>query len=301
MIAPPPDTQTPTAVETPSVKATEPSYGRALEYISASRLGCWQQCRRKHFFRYVANIPSESSPAMHLGKIVHSALQQWNLWRWEKRPYTREELQSSFLKAWSTELEKHPVVWKKDTEEEALRNKAWDLVTAYLDADIIDEDEAIAGVEVRLEAKVDDGLPPIIGIVDLVRDGGRIVDFKTAAKSPAVNSISHTHGTQLGIYALLYRHCTGAKEGGIELHHLVKTKVPKVVVSEIAPLAEREINNVIELMHRYVNAVKSEDYTASPSFLCAGCEHLDRCKRWPDCIQEIATDQKNDQEKGDAS
>ena len=280
---------------TTSVPGTQPEankYGRALEYISASRLGCWQQCRRKHYFRYIANIPSESSPAMHLGKIVHSALQQWNLWRWDKKSYTRDELQSSFLKAWESELVQHPITWKNDTEQETLRNKAWDLITAYLDAEIIDDDENIAGVEVRLEAKVDDELPPIMGIVDLVREGGRIVDFKTAAKAPTANSIAHTHGTQLGIYAMLYRHCTGAKEGGIELHHLVKTKVPKVIVSKIPPMQDREINNVIELMHRYVNAVKSEDYTASPSFLCAGCEHLDRCKRWPDCIQEIEADRK---------
>jgi len=273
-----------------------PSDDHALEYISASRLSCWQQCRRKHYFRYIANLPSDPSAAMHLGKAVHSTLQQWNLWRWEKRPYTREELQSNFLKQWDAELAKHPVTWKSDTEQETLRNKAWDLVTAYLDANIISDDERIAGVEVRLEAKVDDDLPPIIGIVDLVREGGRIVDFKTAAKSPAQNSIAHAHGTQLGIYALLYRHCTGAKEGGLELHHLVKTKTPKIAVSEIPPLADREINNVIELMHRYVDAVKSEDYTASPSFLCAGCEHLDRCKRWPDCIQEIQQDQQKAEE-----
>ena len=241
---------------------------------------------------------------MHLGKIVHSALQQWNLWRWEKKRYTREELQSAFLTEWETELRNHPIVWKNETEQETLRNKAWDLITAYLDANIIDDDENIAGVEVRLEAKIDDDLPPIIGIVDLVREGGRIVDFKTAAKSPTQNSIAHTHGTQLGIYAMLYRHCTGAKEGGIELHHLVKTKTPKIVVSEIPPMQDREIENVTKLMHTYVNAVKSEDYTASPSFLCAGCEHLDRCKRWPDCIQEIQQDQQEANEpakEGDVS
>jgi len=280
---------------TTSTQSTQPEenkYGRALDYISASRLSCWQQCRRKHYFRYVANIPSEPSSAMILGTVVHSALEKWNLWRWDEKSYTRDELQSAFLAAWESELVKHPVTWKNDTEEETLRNKAWDLITSYLDANIIDDDENIAGVEVRLEAKVDDELPPIIGIVDLVREGGRIVDFKTAAKAPTANSIAHTHGTQLGIYAMLYRHCTGAKEGGIELHHLVKTKVPKVIVSKIPPIQDREINNVIELMHRYVNAVKSEDYTASPSFLCAGCEHFDRCKRWPDCIQEIEADRK---------
>ena len=81
---------------------------------------------------------------MHLGKIVHNALQTWNLWRWEKRPYTRDELQSAFLKQWESELVKHPIKWKNDTEQETLRNKAWDLITSYLDANIISDDERIA-------------------------------------------------------------------------------------------------------------------------------------------------------------
>lgn len=258
-----------------------PHYGRALDYISASRLNCWQQCRRKHYFRYVADIPSKPSPAMHLGKVVHATLQQWNLWRWDKIPFTRSDLIRAFLQSWRKELSDNPVTWKSDTEHRNLRKKAWELVSTYLATQVINEGEDIAGVEVRLEAKLE-GLPPIIGIVDLVRDGGRIVDFKTAAKSPSESSIAHVHGTQLAIYALLYRHCTGAIEGGLELHHLVKTKVPKVCVSEIDSLGDREIVNVIELLHRYINAVMAEDYTASPSFMCAGCEHLERCKQWPD-------------------
>ncbi|NWK54983.1 PD-(D/E)XK nuclease family protein [Verrucomicrobiaceae bacterium N1E253] len=260
-----------------------PDYGRALDYISASRLSCWQQCRRKHYFRYIADIPSKPSPAMHLGKVVHATLQQWNLWRWDQIQYTRSDLIRTFLGAWQKEKLDNPVKWKSDLEEVKLRNKAWSLVSTYLDEQVIDEDEDIAGVEVRLEAKLPD-LPPVIGIVDLVREGGRIVDFKTAAKSPSEGSIAHVHGTQLAIYALLYRHCTGAREGGLELHHLVKTKEPKVCVSEIDPLGDREIVNVIELLHRYVNAVMAEDYTASPSFMCAGCEHLERCKQWPDSM-----------------
>ncbi|BDS05256.1 hypothetical protein NT6N_02960 [Oceaniferula spumae] len=255
------------------------NYGRALDYISASRLSCWQQCRRKHYFRYVANIPSEPSPAMHLGKVVHATLQQWNLWRWDRKPYTMNDLHAAFFHSWEKEQVENTVPWKSDKEHDDLRDKAWELVTAYLDAAVIEEDEDIAGVEVRLEAEIE-GLPTVIGIVDLVRGGGRIVDFKTAAKSPSQNSAGHVHGTQLGIYALLYRHCTGTRELGIELHHLVKTKVPKVCVSEFGSMSDREIGNVIALMHQYVDSVKAGDCTPSPSFMCSGCEYLSQCKNW---------------------
>ncbi|QQL45736.1 PD-(D/E)XK nuclease family protein [Sulfuriroseicoccus oceanibius] len=134
----------------------------ALEYISASRLSCWQQCRRKHYFRYIAKLPSQPSPALHLGKVVHSTLQRWNLWRWDKQSYTRKQLRAAFLDAWISEQLDQPIEWESEDKEAELRDKAWSLVEAYLDASPIDEDEQIAGVEVHLEAEID-GLPPIIG------------------------------------------------------------------------------------------------------------------------------------------
>lgn len=256
------------------------THGRALDYISASRLSCWQQCRRKHYFRYVADIPSKPSPAMHLGKVVHATLQQWNLWRWDSKSYTRADLLRAFIRLWKKELADNPVNWVSKREQIKLRKQAWGLVSTYLDSGVIDEDEDIAGVEVRLEASIPD-LPPLVGIVDLVRGNGRIVDFKTAARSPSENSVAHVHGTQLAIYSILYRFCTEMVEKGIELHHLVKTKVPKVCVTEIGPMQDWDLVNVIELMHRYVDSVKSGDYTPSPSFMCAGCEYLEQCKQWP--------------------
>lgn len=264
-------------LSSPIEKPAQSFVGRALDYLSASRLSCWQQCRRKHYFRYVANIPSAPSAAMHLGKVVHGALQQWNLWRWDHKSYTREQLNDIFLTLWQEEQEN--LSWKSQKEEDTLREKAWQLVTAYLDAQVIDEDEEISGVEVRLEADLP-GLPPLIGIVDLVRSGGRIVDFKTAAKSPNEASVAHSHSTQLAVYALLYRYCTGEIEGGLELHHLIKTKEAKVCVSKLPAVSDREMDNLSELMHRHVDAVKAGDHTASPSFMCAGCEYLAQCKNW---------------------
>lgn len=59
---------------------------------------------------------------------------------------------------------------------------------------------------------------------------GRIVDFKTSARKSDVELLAHTAETQTTSYGLLYREATGAKENGIEIHHLIKTKQPKIVV-----------------------------------------------------------------------
>ena len=41
---------------------------------------------------------------------------------------------------------------------------------------------------------------------------------------------------QCSCYALMYREATGAREQAIELHHLVKLKTPKLVVTELPPM-----------------------------------------------------------------
>jgi putative RecB family exonuclease len=50
-----------------------------LQYLSASRLKCFQECRLKFYFRYVERIPTVTNPALFIGSLVHKVLQQWNL------------------------------------------------------------------------------------------------------------------------------------------------------------------------------------------------------------------------------
>jgi hypothetical protein len=77
-------------------------------------------------------------------------------------------------------------------------------------------------------------LPVLIGVLDLVRCG-RIVDFKSTGKTPDNDVALHQNGLHLDCDSILYRESTGKREAGRELHHLVKTKVPKVIVTETGP------------------------------------------------------------------
>lgn len=265
-------------------QSSEPIYiltekGGPLEYISASRVNCWMSCRRKFYFRYVKKLSSAPSPPLHVGKVVHSVLQVWNHARWAKKPMARIDLQKCFYTSWDSELMLHPVTWKAEKDELTQCEHAWKVIETYLDTQSIPEEELLEGVEVRLEAEIE-GLPPLLGIVDLVREGGRIVDFKTAAKTPNEETAEFTHSTQLAMYALLYREATGRTESGLELHHLIKTKQPKVVVQTIAPVADDKINDLTETLHRYVDAVIDEDWTPSPNFMCGSCDYFKQCSKW---------------------
>ena len=59
------------------------------------------------------------------------------------------------------------------------------LLETYLNNNPVPANEKPEGVEVSVEADLKHhGLPKLIGILDLVRAGGVIVDYKTSAQTP---------------------------------------------------------------------------------------------------------------------
>ncbi len=253
--------------------------GAPLEYLSASRLKTWQECRLKFFFHYVERIPTPTSPALFVGQIVHRVLQRWNLARWRGQPADADSLQPVFDHHWKADQPADGIDW--NGKEAALREKAWQMLEFYFRSSPIPLAEKPEAVEVVVERDLDlHGLPPLRGVIDLVREGGVIVDFKTTARTPDPAMTRHQHATQLGCYALLYREATGHPESGFELHHLVKTKEPKLVVTPLEPLDADQMRGLVRSMESYVLGVEAGDYVPSPGMQCAWCDYFAQCRAW---------------------
>ena len=252
--------------------------------VSASRLNCFHTCRLKFYFRYVLEIVKPGTAALFVGKAVHAALQQWSVARWRGQPHDTEALKAGFLMNWVTGQEEEPVAWQAD--EDTQQEKAWGLVDMYLRETPIPDDEKPEAVEVRVEADLArHGLPTLLGIIDLVRPGGRIVDFKTSAATPNAEQVVHRNETQLAAYGILHREATGKQESGFELHHLVKTKTPKLVVTEAPAITESQKSKFFRLIESYMDGVEREDYVPSPGLQCAACEFFNECRAWSgDCV-----------------
>ena len=145
----------------------------------------------------------------------------------------------------------------------------------------IKADEKPEAVEVYVETDLArHGLNTLVGVLDLVRAGGRIVDFKNSGKTPDPAQVLHQHEIQLTCYGLLYRDATGRTEGGFELHHLVRTKTPKFVLSAMGPVTGEQQTRLFRQIESYLVGVEAEDYVPSPSFGCAGCEFHTECRVW---------------------
>jgi putative RecB family exonuclease len=165
---------------------------RLKDTISASRLNCWLQCRLKFFFRYVLKITKPKTPALHYGSVVHLVLQQWNMMRWRLQAIDMNKLKQVFEAGWKDQTK---IDW--DGEEAEQKTSAWAVLEKYFADTPIKANETLEAVEVPVEADLaKHGLPVLIGVLDLVRSGGRIVDFNSAAKTPDKNMTLHQNGVQ---------------------------------------------------------------------------------------------------------
>src|SRR5207302_1134408 len=87
-------------------------------------------------------------------------------------------------------------------EEAKQKKMGFKLLETYFRESGISTEEKPEAVEVSVEALLmHHGLPNLIGIIDLVRPGGRIVDFKTSSKTPNPEMAPHFADTQTSAYA----------------------------------------------------------------------------------------------------
>ncbi len=246
--------------------------------VSASRLSLFLQCRLKFYFRYVLKLKKPKTAAFHLGNSVHAALKAWNKARWLDKPLTLKELHDEFSKVWADDTE-GSVVWDPGEEDEE-RTTGWRLLDTYIRQSASMAQTKPHAVEVSIEADLSQhGLPRLIGILDLVQQG-TIIDFKTCSSTPNAASVEHLHETQTSTYAVLYRHNTGKKETGIQLHHLVKLKNPKLCITDLPPMSQQQEHRLFHLMDNYYEDLGRAEFYPSPSLGCMGCEFFKECRKW---------------------
>ena len=245
--------------------------------VSPSRLSLFLQCRLKFFFRYVAQIQKPKTAALHVGSCVHTVLKAWNMARWKQQPLSLKQLHDEFSTAWNEAEES--VEWEPGEEDDE-KKTGWRLVETYMRESKIPPDLKPDAVEVPVTADLKrHGLPVLIGILDLVQQR-KIIDFKTSSQTPNPERTAHTNEVQISSYSVLYRHNTGQHENGIELHHLVKTKNPKLVITALPPMTDEQQSRLFHLIEGYVSGLDRRDFIPSPGLQCSSCEFFHECRLW---------------------
>ena len=246
--------------------------------VSASRLSLFLQCRLKFYFRYVLKLKKPKTASLHLGNAVHAVLKAWNKARWVQQPLSLKVVHETYLTAWADNTE-GSVEWEPG-EEEADKTTGWQLLDTYLRESHLPAAIKPDAVEVPVEADLQQhGLPRLIGILDLVQQR-QIIDYKTSATTPNADKVAHNTEIQTCSYAILYRHNTGAQESGMQLHHLVKLKNPKVVITTLPPMSPGQETRLFRQMEAYLEGLHRRDFIPSPGMHCSSCEFFNECRQW---------------------
>ncbi|QIF02839.1 PD-(D/E)XK nuclease family protein [Roseimicrobium sp. ORNL1] len=245
--------------------------------VSASRLALFLQCRLKFWFRYVLKLTKPKTPSLHLGNTVHAVLKGWNKARWLQNPLTLKQAHDAYTAAWADNTE-GSVNWDPGEEEEE-KTTGWRLVDTYLREHHVPAEVKPDAVEVPVEADLRrHGLPKLIGILDLVQQR-KIIDYKTIASTPTPEKVAHSTEIQTSSYAILYRHNTGNTEAGIQLHHLVKLKNPRVVITSLPPISQQQETRLYRQMDAYLDGLQQPHFVPSPGMHCSSCEFFNECRR----------------------
>lgn len=251
-----------------------------LDHISPSSLKLYLGCSLRYYFKKVLKLPEPCSPSLHLGKAVHKGLQAFHLGRWRGTSHDLQAVMGAYDKALSEQQESDPVEFKGKKDREKIHAQGKEVLNAYLQSEHAQMPEIPLGVEVQLEEDFPELPSPLMGYIDLVREGNVPVDFKTCASTPDVELEAFNHEIQLTLYQLLIESATGERVDGRELVFLVKTKTPKIIVHRLPPATQHEKNRVLEIAQAAVEGIYHERFYPQPGMACSWCSFRAECSQW---------------------
>ena len=184
--------------------ATDPPFATGLtpwaqclpDHVSPTAAKAYLSCSLKFYFERVACIRRATTPALHLGKVVHAALQAFHLARWRGGDDSVEAVADAYERAFlRLECEEGPVNFDDDGDREKVRLDGLRVVAAYLDSPEAMKEKPRA-VEVMLREEIPGLSVPLTGAMDLVEGNFTPVDFKSAAARPDAASAAFDHEIQ---------------------------------------------------------------------------------------------------------
>ena len=271
-----------TMLTIPQFIEQEHQTGQIWDYVSPSRLNLWLKCPLAFRKRYIDGEQTCPSPALFVGKVVHSVLAHIYRNRIAGHYCSTEDLPQFVADAWNMSMEQEQPYFCDDAEEEKCRYQVLDLVTAYLNSVPIHDERPVA-IEKRYEVPLIDPLTgeyfgiPLVGVIDLITEeesGYVITDFKTASSS-GISEMQHE--LQLTAYSYLVRNIIEEDEARCEVRQLVKTKVPKVNIYRFPRRTDDHFARFFGLIREYLDALDQGIYNYRPSWACNMCEHNGTC------------------------
>ncbi len=246
-----------------------PPQTQVLTHLSASSIKNYLGCPLRFFFDKVLRLPKEPNLNLFIGKVVHEGLSLYNRAVWKQESIEAEQLQRNFDCAFNSVEVTDELEWEDPEQRAKVHDHSKLIVDTYIEDDQKTERPLPLGVEVML-TDVDLGFDyPFVGILDLVRRGNMITDYKSIGRTPSdLDLESWNHELQLTCYELLFEAATGESVSAKELIYLVKTKQPKVIRQSVKPADFTQKERFRNMVQTMVDGVENERFYPCPGMQC---------------------------------
>lgn len=251
---------------------------------SPSQYRMYLRCEAQYYFRYKEGLKMPPGSALTIGSSVDESL-AFNFRH--KLQSGEDEKTSHVLDYYVAEFDKRKenTLWFSDEQPEILRDQAGGALKIYHTEDC----PAIIPSEVQPDLSVELATfsADLKQYGDLITTDHIVIDFKTASKSPpAGRPASFDDELQVTSYHVGYEAKKGIRPAGVELHYLVKTKMPKVVKVSVQIDAEsmRYYENFISRVEEALQRQEKEGWNPIPNRsgnLCSRrwCGFADACEK----------------------
>lgn len=199
------------------------------DHLSASQLSKFLLCPEKYRQNYVLGKPEPPGSGIVVGGAFHVAAESYyRTILAGMEPLTLEEMVTTYHRAFNAKLEEaggvEEVRWDSRETADTARTRGQELVSQYV-LQVAPNVKPLS-VETPFELELE-GVPvPVTGRVDLVTEGGPVIDHKTSARK--TSTPKGTWRPQAAVYELAFSR-------PVEFHVAVKGSAPVIQTAATDP------------------------------------------------------------------
>lgn len=190
-----------------------------LRHLSPSQIAMWKKCPRQWAFVYLEGRKAPPSGALHLGSSFHKGAEAHNRHKLTTlRNLPVDELEDRYSQAFNA-VPRSEIEWEGESADQVYDDGAKiTRLFAATSAKEIQPTHLEQKVLIPLEAA--EPLPPLLTVLDVIDDEGRVVDYKTKGKAPSADEA--TNSEQLSAYALAHKSAFGLLPTSLLLDFFVR-------------------------------------------------------------------------------
>jgi putative RecB family exonuclease len=249
------------------------------DHLSASQINLYLDCSLKYRFLYIDRIPRPfTSSGLLFGKVVHSTLEWLSKERKKGNSVTLERLFRVFEADWFSQTLDQTIRYKEGEEESSLKKQGRELLSLYFHREAKKPVAAELPFQIHLVSQDGEVLEvPLQGFIDLVEEGGMIVEFKTSQRK--MDEFQLSESLQLTAYSYAYELLFQKKPEGLRVINLVRNRNPKIEEFE----TKREngaYQRLFLVAKKVLEGIQAQIFFPRTSFFCKDCEFEEQCRNW---------------------